>query len=182
MPLTPLHYPIAYLLYRLNKRLNYPALIVGCFFPDSGTPVFYLFTRIHAQSRLLLQSLLGAATIGTSLAAGLTVLIYPRLVSYLFGFDFKEIKNRCQISLALVLSSLLGNLSHVLLDLTTHACNPLLWPILPASHTFNPICPLLGGPETAGLIGASIMSILLIGVLIHAYTHGDFRRRLLVGE
>lgn len=83
MPLTPLHYPIAYIQYRLEKRLNFPALIVGNFFPDLSIPVLYFLAGSRTYGRFTMHSLFGAVTFGTPLAVGFTVLIYPRLISYL---------------------------------------------------------------------------------------------------
>jgi len=182
LPLTPLHYPVAYALYRLDKRLNFPALIVGNFFPDLSIPVLYFLTRSRTYGRFILHSLFGAATLGTLLAVGFTVLIYVRLVSYLFRFDKRKIRERCQLSSTLVFSCLLSNISHALLDVTNHEHNPLFWPLLPADASFNPICPLLGGYYNASLIVSSIMLVLLTAVLIRAYFRKDFWWHLLVGE
>jgi len=179
LPLTPLHYPIAYIQYRLDKRLNFPALIVGNFFPDLSIPVLYFLPH---DGRFTLHSLLGAATFGTLLAVGFTVLVYPRLVSYLFRFDEKKVKERCHLSSALVFSCFFGNLSHALLDVTNHEHNPLFWPLLPADASFNPICPLLGGTYTASLVVSSIMLVLLTAVFIRAYFRRDFWWHLLIGE
>ena len=182
LPLTPLHYPVAYILYRLDKRLNFPALIVGNFFPDLLLPVLYFLTRSRTYGRFILHSLFGAATLGTLLAVGFTVLIYPRFVSYLFRFDKKKIKERCQLSSTLVFSCLLGNISHALLDVTNHEYNPLFWPFLPADASFSPICPLLGCCHHASLIVSSVLLVLLAAVSIRAYFRRDFWWHLLVGE
>lgn len=182
MPATPLHYPVAYILYRLDKRLNFPALIVGNFFPDVSLPVLYFLTRSRTYGRFILHSLLGAATLGTLLAVGFTVLIYPKLVSYFFKLHEKKIRERCQLSSTLVFSCLLGNISHALLDVTNHEYNPLFWPFLSADASFNPICPLLGGCHHASLIVSSIMLVLSTAMLIYAYLRKDFWWHLLVGE
>jgi len=182
MPLTPLHYPVAYIMYRFDKRLNFPALILGNFFPDISLPILYFLTRSRTYGRFIMHSLFGAATLGTLLAVGFTVLIYPRLVSYLFRFDKKKIRERCHLSSALVFSCLLGNISHALLDVTNHKYNPLFWPFLSADASFNPICPLLGGCDRASLIVSSIMLVLLTAVVIRAYFRRDFWWHLLVGE
>jgi hypothetical protein len=43
MPVTPLHYPAAWGLSKLDKRLSLPALIVGSFIPDIEVPILFLF-------------------------------------------------------------------------------------------------------------------------------------------
>ena len=43
MPITPLHYPIAWGLSKLDKRLNLPGLIVGSFIPDIEVPFLFIF-------------------------------------------------------------------------------------------------------------------------------------------
>jgi len=182
LPLTPLHYPIAYIQYRLSKRLNFPALIVGNFFPDLSIPVLYFLTRSRTYGRFVMHSLFGAAALGTLLAVAFTVLIYPRLVSYLFKFDEKKVRERCQLSSTLVFSCLLGNISHALLDVINHEHNPLFWPFLPADAYFNPICSLLGGTYTVSLIVSSIMLVLLTAIFIRAYFRRDFLWHLLIGE
>lgn len=182
MPLTPLHYPIAYIQHRLEKRLNFPALIVGNFFPDLSIPVFYFLASSRTYGRFTMHSLFGAVTFGTPLAVGFTVLIYPRLISYLFRFNENKVREKCKLSSTLVFSCLLGNISHALLDVTNHEYNPLFWPFLPADASFNPICPLLGGYDIASIIVSSITLIPLTAVVIRAYFRRDFLWYLLVGE
>jgi len=40
MSLTPLHYPIAYLFYKVDRRLVLPGLIVGSMLPGIEIPFF----------------------------------------------------------------------------------------------------------------------------------------------
>ena len=186
MPLTPFHYPVAYLIHKCDERLSLPGLVVGCMQPDVETPVIYFLTRNSVHSRLILHSLAGAATLGTMLSLALTTLIYPRLISRLFGFSVNDVKMKCRISYQLVLSCLLGNLSHVLLDVVNHEYNPLFWPFLPAENTFNPLCPLLGGYTNAGLIVGTFMLIITSSILTYLHKHQKFHtpsfwKRLLVG-
>jgi len=144
LPLTPLHYPIAYFIYKLDKRFSLPGLVVGCMFPDLEIPVKMLLFGTQSPNRLILHSLLGSATLGTFLALIVTVLVYPPLVSRLFHVDKKKVESKCKLSFAVVLSVLVGNLSHVLLDVTNHAYNPVFWPFLPATATPSPIYFALG--------------------------------------
>jgi membrane-bound metal-dependent hydrolase YbcI (DUF457 family) len=104
-------------------------------FPDLEIPFIVLLFGTQVPHRLVLHSLLGSATIGTVLAVAFTVLVYPPLVSRLF-----------QLSFALVFSVFVGNISHVLLDVTNHPHNPLYWPFIPITATPSPIYFALGAP------------------------------------
>jgi len=106
---------VAYVIYRLNEKLNLPRLVVGSMFPDLEIPaIIWLFTT-RIPHRLVLYSLLGAATIGTMLSVMFTVLIYPPLISSFFKIDKNKVERKCRLSLALIFSCLLGNISHVFL-------------------------------------------------------------------
>lgn len=67
LPITPLHYPMAYVLYKLNKRLSLPGVAVGSIFPDLEIPFMFLIFKSRILNRLVLHSLLGASTLGTAL-------------------------------------------------------------------------------------------------------------------
>jgi hypothetical protein len=160
LPVTPLHHPIAYFIYRLDKRLSLPGLVVGCMFPDIEIPFMILLFGTQVPSHLVLHSLLGSATIGTFLALIVTVQVYPPLVSRLFHVDKKRVKSKCKLSFAVFFSVLVGNLSHVLLDVTNHPYNPVLWPFLPATATSSPIYFALGDP-----LGSLWMQIIMAALL-----------------
>ncbi len=164
LPVTPLHHPLAYFIYRLNKSLSLPGLIVGSMFPDLENPFLVLFLGTEVPHRLVLHSIFGAATIGTFLAVIFTVKIYPYLVSSLFHVNKERVKRKCKLSLGLVVSVLVGILSHVLLDVTNHTYNPLFWPF---SSTFvnSPIYFALG-TTLGSLYMQVIMGVLLVGLII----------------
>ena len=164
MPLTPLHYPIAYFIYKLDKRLSLPGLVVGCMFPDLEIPVMALLFGTQIPNRLILHSLLGSATIGTLLALIVTIRVYPPMVSRLFHVDKKKVESKCKISFAVVFSVFVGNLSHVLLDVTNHPYNPVFWPFLPATATPSPIYFALGNP--LGYLWMQIIMGVLLAALI----------------
>jgi membrane-bound metal-dependent hydrolase YbcI (DUF457 family) len=163
LPLTPLHHPIAYFIYKLDKRLSLPGLVVGCMFPDLEIPVILLFGT-QVPNRMILHSLLGSATLGTFLALIVTVLVYPPLVSRLFHVDKERVESKCKLSSAVVLSVFVGNLSHVLLDVTNHPYNPVFWPFLPATATPSPIYFALGNP--LGYLWMQIIMAVLLAALI----------------
>jgi len=165
LPLTPLHYPIAYLVYKLDKRFSLPGLVVGCMFPDLEIPFMVLLFGTQVPNRMILHSLLGSATLGTFLALIVTIRVYPPLVSRLFHVDKKKIKSKCKLSFAVVLSVLVGNLSHVLLDVTNHPYTPVFWPFLPATATPSPIYFALGNP-LGSLWMQIIMGVLLVALIV----------------
>jgi hypothetical protein len=165
LPLTPLHYPIAYFIYKLDKRLSLPGLVVGCMFPDLEIPTIMLLFGTQVPNRMVLHSLLGSATLGTFLALIVTIRIYPPLVSRLFHVDKERVESKCKLSFALVFSVFVGILSHVLLDVTNHAYNPVFWPFLPATATPSPIYFALGNP-LGSLWMQIIMSVLLAALIV----------------
>ena len=162
MPITFLHQPLAYFIYKLNKRFSLPGLIVGCMFPDLEIPFIALFLGTQVPNRMVLHSLLGSITIGTFLAVIVTVKVYPFIVNHLFHVDKEKVENKCKLSFALVFSVLIGNLSHVLLDVTNHPYNPVFWPFQSAITTPSPIYFALGNP-----IGSLWMQIIM-GTLLFA--------------
>ncbi len=133
-------------------------------FPDLENPFLVLFLGTEVPHRLVLHSIFGAATIGTFLAVIFTVKIYPYLVSSLFHVNKERVKRKCKLSLGLVVSVLVGILSHVLLDVTNHPYNPLFWPF---SSTFvnSPIYFALG-TTLGSLYMQVIMGVLLVGLII----------------
>lgn len=178
MPLTPLHYPVAFVLYKLNKKLSLPGLAVGSMFPDLEIPAIILLFGTQIPDRVVLHSLLGAATVGTTFSLTFTVLIYPRLISHLFKIDKEKVKSKCKLSCGLIFSCLLGNISHVVLDLVNHPYNPIFWPFSPL--TPSPICLALGGMQSASLVIHTVLLVLFTALLISQ--RGNIWEKLLVGE
>lgn len=175
MPFTPFHYPVAYLLYRLNKKLSLPGLAIGSMFPDLEIPFIVIFA--HAD-RLVLHSLLGGAIVGTILSVIITTSIYPLLISKLFKINFTKVKTKCSLSFQLVISCLLGNLSHVLLDFINHPYNPIFWPV--QSYTFSPICQALGGMERATIISQIVLGLIFIASIVSQ--RKNIWEKILIGE
>jgi len=161
LPLTPLHYPIAYFIYKLDKRFSLPGLIVGSMFPDLEIPFIFLFFGTNVPNRMVLHSLLGSATIGTLLAVLVTVRVYPYIVSRLFQINKERVEGKCKLSFAVVFSVLVGNISHVLLDVTNHPYNPAFWPFRSAIATQSPIYFALGDP-----LGSFWMQIIMGSLLV----------------
>lgn len=166
MPLTPLHYPIAYFTHKLGGNLNLPGLIVGSMIPDLEIPFVVLIFGVDGPNRLVLHSLLGSATLGTILATIITIKLYPFLVSNFFGVSREKVEGRCQLSFALVFSVLIGAISHVLLDFTNHLYNPIFWPFLEAELTPSPIYLLFGSQFGYFWIQVVMGTLLLLIIFI----------------
>ena len=151
---------------------------MGCMFPDLEIPFITLLIGTQGPNRMILHSLLGSATIGTFLAVIVTIRVYPYLVSSLFHVDNKKVENKCKLSFAVVFSVFVGNLSHVLLDVTNHPYNPVFWPFSSAIATTSPIYFALGA--TLGSLWMQIiMGVLLVGLI--NIKRKDLFEELLVG-
>jgi hypothetical protein len=130
MPVTPLHYPVAWGLSKLDKRLNLPGLIVGSFIPDIEVPILFIFFDGIFPDHFILHSLIGALTIGTFISVLTTVFLYPLFVSLIFRINKVKVKEKCKLIPVLVLSCLLGNLFHIVIDIPMHPFNSVLWPFI----------------------------------------------------
>ena len=178
MPLTPFHYPVAYVLHRLDRRLSLPALAVGSMLPDIEIPLMFLLFGFDYHHSLVLHSLVGAIIFGTMLTVLLTNLAYPYFTSALFRIDRRRVSRKCSMSFHLVLSGFLGVLSHVLLDLVNHAYRPIFWPF--SQSTISVVCLALGGPQDAFLIAHTALLALFAAIVA---THREnIREKLLVGD
>lgn len=178
LPLTPFHYPVAYVIHKLGRRLSLPGLVVGSMFPDLEIPAIIMLVGTRIPHRLVLHSLLGAATVGTFSSLMFTVLIYPVLVSAIFSIHKSKLKEKCRLSLSLCFSCLLGNLSHVLLDIVNHPYNPIFWPFLTLGETPSPLCSALGGAQNASLIIHILLLVLFTALFMNK--RENFWERLLV--
>ena len=147
--------------------------------PDLEIPFMVLLFGTNTSTHLLLHSIPGSLTVGTAIAVAVTVLIYPKLAGAIFPINKLKVKQKCKFSLTLVFSSAMGCLSHVLLDVTNHAYNPVFWPFLTSAETPSPIFPLLGGAQTASMLMHSLMTALFVG--FYALKHENFWENVLVG-
>ena len=145
-------------------------------FPDLEIPIIILLLGTRVPHRLVLHSLLGAATIGSVLSVMFTVWCYPPLVSTLFKVDKAKVERKCKPTVALVLSVILGNISHVLLDVTNHPYNPVLWPL--SQTPFNAIYLALGGMHNASLVVHTVLFI--VGAALLSAHRGIYWEQLLV--
>ncbi|MFX1276446.1 MAG: DUF4184 family protein [Promethearchaeota archaeon] len=187
MPFTPFHYPVAWGLSKIDKRLSLPGLIVGSFIPDIEVPILIFFFNGILPDHFIMHSLIGALTIGTLISTILTITLYPIIASLIFGIDKGKIKETYKFSPLLVLSCLLGNLFHILLDLLIHPYNPIFWPFVDPYQIVGILVLVfsLGGDLTFGFLLARflvyiIMSVLGIAILIKS--RKNFWELLLVGK
>lgn len=179
MPLTPLHYPLAFGLSKTNKRLLLPGVVVGSVIPDIEVPIMWVFFS-DLPDHLFLHSLVGAVSVGTLLAVLVTWLLYPTIISTMFRVDKDDLKEACSLSAMLVVSCLIGVLSHLLLDYPMHWFNPILWPwvnpydvVGPLVLFFAPYGPINGTAFwMANRLTSAIMIIAWLPILIYYRNKG----------
>lgn len=138
VPITPLHYPLVYSLSKLDKRLSLPGLVVGSVILDIEVLLLWIFFS-DLPDHQFLHSLIGAVTIGTLLAVIVTRFLYAPIISTLFGVDRERLNKVSGLSKTLVVSCLIGVLSHLLLDYPMHWFNPILWPWVDPFDVVGPL-------------------------------------------
>jgi hypothetical protein len=170
MPMTPLHYPVAWGLSKIDKRLSLPGLIVGSFMPDIEVPIIFLFFDVGIDNHFILHSLIGALTIGTLLSILATVLVYPLLVSFIFRVNKNKVREACRFTPFLVLSCMLGNVFHLILDYPMHPYSFILWPFVDPNSIVGFIVLLFGqeGDLSMGFLFARIFNYIVMGSLMIA--------------
>lgn len=179
MPATPLHYGAAYIIGKAGKKLVLPALVVGSMLPDLE-PFVSILTGGYTAPRGFMHSLLGAITIDLFLTVLVTWRLYPKLASGIFKIEKEGVVEKCRFSAILIISSLIGTLSHVLIDSLNHEYNPLLYPF--TDESFDAFV-LFGD----WVMAAIIVQLLLIGILAVIFIYEvrvgrkGFWKRILVG-
>jgi len=186
MPITPLHFPFAFGLSKTNKRLILPGVVVGSVIPDIEVPIMWVFFS-SLPDHLFLHSLVGAVLVGTILAALVTWLLYPPIISALFRVSKDDLKEACTPSCMLVFSCLIGVLSHLLLDYPMHWFNPILWPwvnpydiVGPLVLFFAPFGPINGTAFwMANYLTSAIMILAWLSILIYYFDKDLWRNHWL---
>ncbi len=138
MPVTPFHYPFAFVVSKLDRRLILPGVVVGAVIPDIEVPLMWVFFP-SLPDHLLLHSLIGASTVGLLLAVFVTRVFYAPIISLFFGVDKGDLDDACRVTPALVASCLIGVWSHLLLDYPMHWYNPILWPWVNPFDVMGPL-------------------------------------------
>ncbi len=143
---------------------------MGSFIPDIEVPILMIFFNGVLPDHFILHSLIGALTIGTVISTMVTVMFYPFLTSLFFRIDIDKTKEICRLSPALVLSCMLGNIFHILLDVPMHPFNPVLWPFVdPYSIVgFLVIVFSVDGSFSLGFLIANILNNVITGLLMLA--------------
>lgn len=143
---------------------------MGSFIPDIEVPILIVFFNGVLPDHFILHSLIGALTIGTVISTMVTVMFYPFLTSLFFRIDIDKTKEICRLSPALVLSCMLGNIFHILLDVPMHPFNPVLWPFVdPYSIVgFLVIVFSVDGSFSLGFLIANILNNVITGLLMLA--------------
>jgi len=177
MPLTPLHYGVAYLIGKRKKSLSLPALIVSSMMPDTERLIYLFIDNSHARS--FLHSLFGVATLGTALSVMFTIYAYPVVVSSMFGVDKRTIEKECRFSKGLIVACFVGGMLHVLVDSLHHKYNPTLYPFI--NESFDALV-LLGNWQLATIVVQSILFALFVTIFVWEAVKktGDFWKSLLV--
>jgi len=165
-----LHYPVAWGLSKLNKRLNLPGLIVGSIIPDIEVPILILFFNGVFPDHFIMHSLIGALTIGTLISTLVTVLLYPILTSLFFRLDKVKIKDVCKLTPVLVISCMIGSIFHILLDIPMHPFNPVLWPFVDPYSIVGILVIVFAvdGNISTGFLIANILTNLIMGIFMVA--------------
>ncbi len=173
MPFTLLHFPFGFGISKLDRRLILPGLIVGAVLPDIEVPIMWLFFPFFPD-HLILHSLLGAMTIGTIFAVLVTRFLYPPLISWIFGVEKTALDEKCRLTPVLVLSCMLGLLSHLALDVPMHVSNAILWPWIDPESIVGFLALIFAingdlnlGFSIANMLLSSIMLICWMTILLH---------------
>jgi len=179
MPLTPLHYVAAYALNKVKLQLVFPALIVGSVIADLEPFLGWLLGGRLISSRGFMHSLLGTITLNTFLAVLIVISVYPILTAWIFKIDRKLVAEKSRFSGMLVLSALVGTLSHLLIDTTMHDYNPLFYPF--TTESFDALV-LFGNWLPASIFVHTLLFVSLIAVFVYELRKGTqgFWKRLLV--
>ncbi len=189
MPITPLHYPLAWGLSKTSRKLSLPALVVGSVIPDIECVVLWLFFRGVLPDHLVLHSLIGGLTLGTFIAVVVTVTLYTPIISGIFKVDKGKLKEVCKFTPTLVASCFLGVVSHLLIDYTHHWYNPILWPWIDPYVFVGPLAAFFAfdgnlietGYPIAQLLVHSIMIVFWLAIL-SKYRNRDLWDNIWIGN
>jgi len=177
MPLTILHYGVAYLIGKWKQSVSFPGLIVSSMMSDVER-LIYLFTD-NPSGRGLLHSLFGVATLGTAISFLFTIYAYPAAISVIFKVEKKKTTEKCRFSKGLFAACLSGGVLHVLVDSLHHEFNPTLYPFM--NDSFDAFV-LFSNWQLATIIVYSVFSMLFFTIFVWEAVKGTegFWNRVLV--
>ncbi|MBY9014074.1 MAG: hypothetical protein KGD68_00135 [Candidatus Lokiarchaeota archaeon] len=146
--------------------MNLPGLIVGSFIPDIEVPILIIFFNGVLPDHFILHTLIGALTLGTLISTLVTIMLYPILTSWFFRLDKVKVKEICRLTLALVLSCMLGNVFHILLDIPMHPFNLVLWPFVDPYSIVGILVLIFAvdGNISLGFLIARILNYVIMGL------------------
>jgi membrane-bound metal-dependent hydrolase YbcI (DUF457 family) len=110
-----------------------------------------------------MHSLLGTITLNTFLTVLIVISAYPTLVSWIFRIDKELVSEKCRFSAMLMLSALLGALSHLLIDTTMHDYNPLFYPF--TTQSFDALI-LFGNWRPASIFVHTLLFVFLLAIFV----------------
>jgi len=179
MPVTPLHYCVAYIINKAKVGLILPALIVGSFIPDIEPFISLVTSEKLVPPRGFLHSLLGAVTLDLFLTVLVTIFLYPAMVSWIFKLEKNSVSEKCRFSYMLLLSAFFGCILHVLIDSTSHEYNPLLYPFV--TESFDALVLMNDWFLASAIVQITFFGLLLL-ILVREFKRGskEFWKRLLV--
>ena len=139
MPATPLHLVGAWAFWLASRRQgSFVAASLGSVLIDLEVPVYWVLTGFDPfHSRGLMHSLLGVFTLNVLVVGAVQRYGMPRFWRWcerrwpdraVYIFAGVDVRADPPGPGAFYLSAVAGGLSHLWLDLTTHAFNPVLWP------------------------------------------------------
>ena len=134
---------------------------------------------------MLFHSIVGMGTIGTLISVLLTVLVYPKTVSALFGIDKKEAEQECRFSAITIVSCFIGGLSHVLIDSLCHDYNPLFYPFV--RQSIDVLLFTSDWKLSYAIVEILLLAMLLITLIVETWktkikTIKEFWKRILIGR
>jgi hypothetical protein len=167
--------------------LNLPGLIVGSFVPDIEVPILIILFHGLLPDHFIMHSLIGALTIGTIISTLVTVMLYPILTPLFFHLDKVKTKEVCRLTPALVLSCMLGNVFHILIDIPMHPFNPVLWPFVDPNSIVGILVLVFAvdgnislGFLIARILNNVIMGLFMLGIIIKS--RGNLWEQILIGK
>jgi len=174
VPPTPLHAAIPLLPYvRWPRAFSFWALTIGAMVNDlEVVPLWILVGDIY-QSRGLMHSVLGVLTLNAVITAVATLYFVPPAMRWfdrrwreprVFRFAGQDLHRDPRDLPTVYASAALGGLTHILVDIPTHAYNPVWWPWQTVSLKIVPYADELWWDIVAG-----IPVLLLFGWLMYAY-------------
>lgn len=138
MPATPFHAVVAWLPYlRWPRAFSFWALTLGAMVPDLEVPVALVLTGDIHVARGPMHSVVGVLTLNAAIAVLAVWFLVPPAIRWarrrwpnprLWRFAGQDLLRDPRDAATLYTCAALGGLTHILVDVPTHAYNPVWWP------------------------------------------------------